>query len=77
MVAPSYEVKSNGHKLLDEYRGDRVYGDCYVILKDGVEKYEVVLSELGNFCNCKAGEHGKDCKHLKMVYDVAFVSESD
>jgi hypothetical protein len=66
-----YQVKRNGHKLLDEYRGDRVYGDCYCILKDGKETYEVVLSTIGDSCNCPGfTNHGK-CKHLNMPYEYA------
>jgi hypothetical protein len=69
MVATAYGVKANGKKLLDEYRGDRTYGDCFIILKDGKETYEVILSTIGDICNCKAGEHGHDCKHVRMALE--------
>jgi hypothetical protein len=65
----TYDVKPNGTKLLDEFRGDRIYGNCFVIIKNGREEYEVITSTLGDMCNCLAGQHGKNCKHLQMVYD--------
>jgi hypothetical protein len=65
----TYSVKPNGTKLLDEYRGDRIYGDCFVILKNGKETYEVILSTLGDICNCKAGQHGHNCKHVRMALE--------
>lgn len=69
VTVTEYEVKPNGSKLLDEYRGDRVYGTCYVIIKNGREAYEVVTSTLGDFCNCPGfTNHGK-CKHIAMVYE--------
>jgi hypothetical protein len=69
MVATTYVVKPNGKKLLDEYRGDRTFGDCFIILKNGLEKYEVVVSTLGDQCNCLGWiNHGK-CKHIQMVYE--------
>jgi hypothetical protein len=77
MTATTYTVKPNGKKLLDEYRGDRIYGDCYIILKNGKETYEVVLSTIADFCNCPAGQHEKHCKHIDMAYKAAFVSEVD
>ena len=64
-----YKVKPNGTKLLDDFRGDRIYGNCYIIIKAGVEIYEVITSTLGDWCNCPAGQHEKNCKHLLMVYD--------
>ena len=72
-----YEVKPNGKKLLDEYRGDRVFGDCYVILKDGKESYEVVISTIVDSCNCPGFTHHGHCKHIDMTYEKAFVSEVD
>lgn len=63
-----YSVKSNGSKLLDDFRGDRIYGKCHIILKNGREAYEVVTSTLGDFCNCPAGTHHGHCKHIAMVY---------
>jgi hypothetical protein len=68
----TYEVKSNGRKLLDEFRGDRIYGDCFVILKDGKEKYEVILSTIGDICNCPGGIHHGNCKHIGMALDYRF-----
>jgi hypothetical protein len=65
----TYGIKPAGTQLLDEYRGDRIYGDCFIITKNGKDAYEVTTSTLGDFCNCPAGRHGKDCKHLKMVYE--------
>ena len=64
-----YAVKANGKKLLDEFRGDRVFGDCFVILKDDVEVYEVVTSTLGDFCNCPGFIHHSKCKHITLVYE--------
>jgi hypothetical protein len=65
----TYDVKPNGSKLLDNFRGDRIYGDCFVIVKNGKETYEVITSTLGDWCNCPAGQHEKNCKHLLMVYE--------
>lgn len=69
MVKDTYSVKANGKKLLDEYRGDRIYGDCFIILKNDKETYEVVLSTIGDICNCLAGQHGHNCKHLTMALE--------
>ena len=65
----AYSIKPNGRKLLDQYRGDRTYGDCFVILKNDVETYEVVISTIADYCNCPGFvNHGK-CKHIAMVYE--------
>lgn len=65
----TYTIRKNGAKLLDEYRGDRIYGDCFVILKDDVETYEVVTSTIVDYCNCPGFvNHGK-CKHIAMVLE--------
>ena len=71
----TYSVKPNGSKLLDEYRGDRIFGNCFVILKDDKEAYEVVTSTLGDWCNCPGAQHHGKCKHLSMVYDYQSLSE--
>jgi hypothetical protein len=64
-----YSVQKGNSKLLDDYRGDRIYGDVYIILKDGAPHYEVVVSTLGEWCNCKGFEHHGKCKHIKMAQD--------
>jgi hypothetical protein len=66
---PAYSVKANGKKLLDEFRGDRIFGDCFVILKGDAEAYEVINSTLGDWCNCPGFVHHGKCKHLAMVYE--------
>lgn len=64
-----YSVQKGNPKLLDEFRGDRIVGDVYVITKDGIPTYEVTMSTLGEWCNCKGfTSHGK-CKHIRMVFD--------
>jgi hypothetical protein len=64
-----YSVMKGNPRLLDEYEGDRIYGDTYIINKDGAPTYEVTLSTLGDFCNCPGSVHHGKCKHLQMAYD--------
>lgn len=64
-----YTVQKGHTKVLDEYRGDRIYGDVYIINKDGIAAYEVTVSNLGIWCNCPGGTHHGKCKHTKMVSD--------
>jgi hypothetical protein len=63
-----YSVSKGNSKLLDEFRGDRIYGDVYIISKDTLPAYEVTISTLGDFCNCQGYVHHSKCKHLDMVY---------
>jgi hypothetical protein len=64
-----YTVKKNGTKLLDDNRGDKIYGACYIILKNGEEVHEVMLSTMGDVCNCLGHTNHDKCKHIKMVLD--------
>jgi hypothetical protein len=65
-----YSVRHAGRKVLDEYRGDRIYGDVYWVAKNGVDCYEVIISMFGPDCNCPAGIHGNQkCKHIAMVLE--------
>jgi hypothetical protein len=64
-----YSVQKGNSKLLDEFRGDRIYGDVYVITKDGAPHYEVVVATLGEWCNCKGFVNHGNCKHIKMAQD--------
>ena len=73
MKAPDaeYTVKPNGRKLLDRFRGDEIYGDCYVVTKftpsdNDITEYEVLVSTFGEECSCPGGRH-PNCKHRKMV----------
>lgn len=62
-----YSVQKGNSKLLDDYRGDRIYGSVYIITKDGVPTYEIVTSTIGEWCDCPGfRNHGK-CKHLNMA----------
>jgi hypothetical protein len=63
-----YSVSKGNAKLLDDFRGDRIYGDMYIISKNTVPTYEVIISQLGDFCNCKGYINRGQCKHLNMVY---------
>jgi hypothetical protein len=69
-----YTVAHKGKKLVDEFRGDRVYGDSYLVVK--VNKilrtetgfYNVTTSTIGDWCDCPAGSrHPGPCRHQQMV----------
>ena len=64
-----YTIKENGQKLLDDYRGDKIYGVCFIIMKNGEEVYEVMMSTVGDVCNCPGYTNHSKCKHIKMVLD--------
>ena len=64
-----YRIERKGRKVIDDYRGDRIYGDTYTVLKDGRPAYEVVTSTLADWCDCPAGRRWGKCKHLQMAYD--------
>ncbi len=63
-----YTVKPAGRKLVDDFRGDRIFGEVYTIVKDDVDTYSVTCSTIGAWCDCPGGRRGK-CKHLEMVYE--------
>jgi hypothetical protein len=63
----TYSVKANGLNLLYNFLGECIYGEKFTILKDNKPTYEVTTSTLGDWCNCPAGRHRGDCKHLQMV----------
>jgi hypothetical protein len=65
----TYSIEKGRTKLLDDFRGDRIYGEAYTIMKDYKPTYEVTISTLGDWCDCPAGKHSGDCKHLRMVYE--------
>ena len=66
---PVYTVSKGGRLLLDDFRGDRLYGEVYNVKKDGKPAYEVVSSTLGSWCNCPGFTNHSRCKHMAMVYD--------
>lgn len=66
-----YAVKFNGFRVVDDFRGDRILGDCYVVVKftpsnNDLTEYEVTFSTLGEECSCPGGRH-PNCKHRDMV----------
>ena len=66
-----YAVKPNGHRIEDDFRGDRVLADCYVITKftpsnNDLTEYEVTVYSFGLECSCPGGRH-PNCKHRDMV----------
>jgi hypothetical protein len=68
----TYTIHSKGKRALDDFRGDRIYGDVYAVLKydpHGVEYgvYNVTCSMLGDWCECKAMMN-RSCRHRDMVY---------
>jgi hypothetical protein len=68
----TYSVHEQGKKLLDEYRGDRIYGNVFGVTKfDKLGAEEIVhfvtQSTFGDECTCKAA-HRADCRHRQMVY---------
>ena len=65
-----YQIQKGPAKLLDNFRGDRIWGDTYSIYKDGLHAYEVTISTLGEWCNCPGFEHHSKCKHMGMVYKM-------
>jgi hypothetical protein len=69
MKKTTYAVKPNGKRLLDDFRGDRIYGDRYIIIKDGEDRYEVMFSTFGEVCDCLGFMHVGKCKHVQMVFD--------
>jgi hypothetical protein len=68
----TYSIHYQRQKLLDQFRGDRIFGDEYAVIKYdqlGVEGgiYHVVCSTLGDMCDCPAGQR-ETCRHREMVY---------
>jgi hypothetical protein len=67
----TYDIVPAGKRVLDEFRGDRVTGDIYRVIKTpqfgDPSEYEVTLSTLGNWCNCLGGQNHGKCKHFGMV----------
>lgn len=68
----TYSVHYQKQKLLDQFRGDRIYGDEYAVIKYddlGAETgvYHVVMSTLGDMCDCPASQR-PTCRHREMVY---------
>lgn len=66
-----YAVKPNGRQLMDRYRGDEIWADCFVVTKfipssNELTEYQVRVSTFGEECTCPGGRH-PDCKHRKMV----------
>jgi hypothetical protein len=55
-----YTVAHTGQRLLDDYRGDRIYSDVYQVIKydktllseEGF--YTIISSTLGEWCDCPA-----------------------
>lgn len=70
MTGPDYAVRYVRKHGVDDYRGDRILGDLFKVTKfeppDRVTEYEVILSELGDLCNCPGSRHA-DCKHRRMA----------
>ena len=69
----TYDVVPGGTYVLDQFRGDRVSGTFYRIIKTPQfgypTEYKVTFSTLGEWCDCPGGlNHGK-CKHVGMVHD--------
>jgi hypothetical protein len=66
-----YAVHYKGKKLLDDFRGDRITGDEYVVTKFGKmgdeDVYFVTQSTFGDECTCKASNR-YSCRHRQMVY---------
>jgi hypothetical protein len=68
----TYSIHYQKQTLIDQYRGDRVYGDEYAVIKYdslGIEAdiYHVVCSTLGDMCTCPASQR-PTCRHREMVY---------
>jgi hypothetical protein len=67
---PTYKIEFSGQRVLDDYRGDRIYGDVYIVSKFTDDKndanYEVTISTLGETCTCPGRSHSM-CKHRQMV----------
>jgi len=66
-----YEVIDAGNRVVDDFRGDRITGRVFRVIKTpkfgDPSEYEVVQSTIGTWCNCPGNvNHGK-CKHLAMV----------
>jgi hypothetical protein len=62
-----YSVSKANSRLLDEFRGDRIMGDVYIISKNGLPAYEVTISTLGEECNCQGFVHHGRCKHISLA----------
>jgi hypothetical protein len=71
-IEPSYSIEFVGHRILDDFRGDRITGEVYTVAKyvldNNEANYEVIISTFGEECNCPARSH-KTCKHRKMVWE--------
>ena len=75
-----YTIKPQGQKLLDNFRGDRIYGDLYIVVKEDqggntLGLYEVTISGIGDWCNCPGFQRWSKCKHMQMVFD--FIKEEE
>jgi hypothetical protein len=64
-----YSVGKTNSRLLDEFRGDRIIGDVYIIKKNRLPVYEVTISTLGEWCNCQGFKRHSKCKHIQMAFD--------
>jgi hypothetical protein len=66
-----YDVVDGGTRILDNFRGDKVTGKVYRVLKipefGNPSEYEVIHSTFGNTCTCQGYMRHNRCKHLKMV----------
>jgi hypothetical protein len=68
----TYSVHSKGKKVLDDFRGDRITGDVFAVIKydamgGEAGAYNVITSTIGDRCDCPAGQK-QTCRHREMVY---------
>lgn len=67
-----YSVHTRPQRILDDFRGDRVTGQDYAVIKYGrlgeEGFYTVTDSTIGCWCDCPASYHvRKPCRHMNMV----------